>query len=207
MGTGGSRYGAGRPGWRRKCEQKNWLDIRQLHRRGRLTAGQYYSWSWSRGDEPAGSISIRTAHDYLQLIYSWTPYNSDPQSMDYQVWIERTPCNYGGTRPWFRCPRCQRQCAVIYGVASDGHFGCRHCMRLAYSSEAEGSLDRLWRKQRKLERHLIEGEITPKGMHSRTYERIIDRINCVEEQKDVCFFAQLAPFMLRTGMRPEDLFK
>ena len=195
MGTGGSRHGAGRPGWRRKCEQKNWLDIRQLHRRGRLNAGEHYSWSWKRGDEPAGSISIRTAHDYLQLIYSWTPYDGDPQSMDYQVWIDRTPCNYGGTRPWFRCPRCQRICAVIYGVASDGRFGCRHCMRLAYSSEAEDHMDRLWRKQRKLESKLIEGEIKPKGMHWGTYEKIQSRIDEVEEEKDILFTIRTARFL------------
>jgi len=192
VGTGGSRYGAGRPGWRRKCEQKNWLDIRQLHRRGRLIAGQYYSYSWTRGDEPAGSVSISTASDHLRMIYSWTPYDGDLQSMDYQVWIERTPCNYGGTRPWFRCPRCQRQCAVIYGVASDGRFGCRHCMRLAYSSEAEDHMDRLWRKQRKLETKLIEGEIKPKGMHWRTFEQLQNRIDEVEERKDLLFTIRAA---------------
>src|SRR5215469_2758284 len=37
MGTGGSRFGSGRPGWRRKCEHLLALDVRVLARRGRLT--------------------------------------------------------------------------------------------------------------------------------------------------------------------------
>lgn len=172
MGTGGSRYGAGRPGWRRKCEQLCGLDIRKLVQRGRLWPGSYFSWHWSCGDEPAGNISIRAANDNVRLIYTWTPYGSEPQSMDYPVWIERTPCRYGGSRPWFTCPRCHSRRAVLYGVASDGRFGCRRCMRLGYTSECEGILDRLHRKQRKLESRLVDDWQKPKGMRWITYDRI-----------------------------------
>jgi hypothetical protein len=201
MSRGGSRYGAGRPGWRRKCEQMNGLDIRRLHRKGRLVAGQSFWWSWSRGDEPCGSINVATSPDHLQLSYRWTPSNRDPQAMSYPVMIERTLCNYGGMRQWFRCPRCYRRCALLYGVAnSDGRFGCRICMRLAYSSEAESQLDRLWRKQRKIEAHLIAGEARPKGMHWRTYERLIERIDGIEEAKDGYFVMQLLPLLRRSGM-------
>ena len=65
-------------------------------------------------------------------------------------------------------------------------------MRLAYSSEAEDRMDRLWRKQRKLENKLIEGEIKPKAMHWRTFEQIQSRIDEVEEQKDVLFTIRAA---------------
>jgi hypothetical protein len=74
MGNGGSRYGAARPGWRRKCEHLLGLDIRVLSRRGQIPSEQhisrYFSWHWTRGDEPAGSIYIQADHDQARLIYS-----------------------------------------------------------------------------------------------------------------------------------------
>jgi len=93
---------------------------------------------------------------------------------------------------------------VLYGVSRYGNFACRVCERLAHASEAESPLDRLWRKQRKIEARLVDGEFRPTGMRERTYEALIDRINEIEEQKDVCFFAQLAPRMLRYGMQFND---
>lgn len=186
MGRGGSRYGAGRPGWRRKCEHKLGLDIRVLVRRGFIHSEPHISrsgsWQWTCNGEPSGNIGLRAEHDRVQLTYS-----ANGLPFDYPVWLERTPAHYGGTRPWFRCPRCQWRRGVIYGVASDGRFGCRRCMRLGYSSEAEDMLDRLWRKQRKLEAKLGEGYRRPKGMHQRTYERVIERIGQVEEAKEDAF--------------------
>src|SRR5215831_3574793 len=156
MGTGGSRYGAGRPGWRRKCEHLLGLDVRALARRGRLVPGMYFSWAWSRGGELSGDIRIQTGTDHVRLIYTCTPYGSDPQACDYSVRLERTPCHFGGSRPWSRCPRCWSLRAVIYGVASDGKFGCRGCMRLGYASEAESRIDRVNRKCNKLQARLGE---------------------------------------------------
>ena len=112
MGTGGSRFGAGRQGWRRKCEHLLALDVRVLARRGRLAPGMYYSWAWSRGGEPAGNIRIQTGNDHVRLIYTSTPYGSDPQARDYSVRIERTPCHFGGSRqPSVRYPDLWRRTA------------------------------------------------------------------------------------------------
>ena len=74
MGRGGWRYGAGRPGWRRKCEQSLALDIRQLHKKRLLSPGIRYSWKWTTNHgEPAGSMGV-TVHDGLVILdYQWTP--------------------------------------------------------------------------------------------------------------------------------------
>lgn len=62
--------------------------------------------------------------------------------------VTRTSCNYGGTRPWFLCPRggCGRRVAILYG-GSD--FGCRTCRRLTYPTQrippTSRSLDRAQR--------------------------------------------------------------
>jgi hypothetical protein len=76
------------------------------------------------------------------------------------------------------------------------------CERLAYASP----IDRLWRKQRKIESRLLAGEIKPKGMRWQTYNGLIGRINDTEEKRDVQFFARLATLLLRTGMCSKDLF-
>lgn len=187
MGRGGSRYRAGRSGWRRKCEHLLRLDVRVLARRGCLTPPQWFSWRWSRDGEPCGSISLRVVDDHVQFTYTRTPRDSEPKTFDYPVWLDRTPCPYGGSRPWVRCPRCHWRSAVLYGLASDGRFGCRRCMRLAYASEGESPLDRLWRKQRKLENRLGDSGERPKRMRLRTYERICAKIDDIEEAKDAAF--------------------
>jgi hypothetical protein len=200
MGTGGSRYGAGRPGWRRKCEQKLSFDIRRLQRKGCLAPGQYFSWSWSRGDEPAGSVSVTTSDQAVTLNYSWTPYGQESRNITCRLSLTRTPCHYGNTRPWFICPDCGRRCAVVYGLSRRGNFACRACQRLAYSSEAEAPMDRLWRKQSRLEARLIEDGDRPTRMHQRTFERLWERIGEIEEQRDTLFVIGAARLLGLTSL-------
>ena len=38
-------------------------------REGRLRAGQQFSWSWTSGGEPSGTINVRTEADAVVLIY------------------------------------------------------------------------------------------------------------------------------------------
>ena len=193
MGTGGSRYGAGRPGWRRKCEHLLALDVRVLARRGRLTPGMSYSWAWSRGGEPAGNVLVHTDTDHVRLIYTCTPYGSDPQACDYSVRIERTRCHFGGLRAWFRCPRCWSLRAVIYGVANDGKFGCRGCMRLGYASETESVVDRINRKLHKLQAKLGADGAKPNWMRWRTFDRICQQLDAADHDWGLMVLARLGP--------------
>ena len=62
--------------------------------------------------------------------------------------------------------------AVIYGVVSDGKFGCRICMRLGYASEKESPIDRINRKLHKLQAKVGEHGGKPKWMRWRTFDRI-----------------------------------
>lgn len=190
---GGDRYNAGRPGWRRKCEHMLSIDVRQLHRKGRLAAGQSYNWHWSRGDEPAGSMGISTFAEAIHLTYTWTPRDHAPIPITCRVHLTRMPCTYGGVRTWFLCPDCGRVCAVLYGPTRRGDFACRVCERLVYSSEAESPTDRCWRAQRKLEARLTGSGRRPAGMHRRTYKRIYERLGAIEERKD----GLLLPMLLR----------
>jgi hypothetical protein len=188
---GGHRYGAGRPGWRRKCEHMLSFDIRRLRRKGRLSAGQFYSWRWSRDDEHIGSVSVRTFADELVLSYTWTPYGHEPIPISCRVELTQTPCAYGGHRSWFLCPDCGRVCDVLYGPSRRGMFACRICLRLAYMSETESPIDRCWRSQRKLEAKLTGDGDRPKGMRRKTFERINEKWAVIEERKDDLFWPSL----------------
>jgi len=72
-------------------------------------------------------------------------------------------------------------------------------VRLAYASEAEDSVSRLWRKQCKLEAKLCEGYKRPKWMRSRTYERIFAQTDQVEESKDAMFCRGALSILKRCG--------
>lgn len=199
MGTGGSRYGAGRPGWRRKCEQSMPFDIRKVARCGRLTPGQYYSWHWSSDGERVGSVSVRTEVDRVIVSYHRTR-NGQTHPFECALLIQRSAGGYG-SRPVFTCPSCRKRCAVVY--FGGNAFACRTCLKLVYASEAEDLMGRLWRKQRKIESRLLDGDDCyqkPKGMHWRTFNRLADEIDEIEQQKDIACFSSLAPLLMRSGL-------
>ncbi len=164
-------HGSGRPGWRPVGEHMLRLDVRQLHRRDFLRPGLTFSWSWSWDDEPAGSIGISTSADAIRLMYT-----THGEQVDEIVRLDRTPCHYGGTRTWFRCPKCGRRVAVLF---AGRRFLCRHCYGIAYAVENADQLSRLLRRSSKLRKRVKASNGTaypvtlrPKGMHQRTFDRI-----------------------------------
>lgn len=203
------RWGAGRPGWKRKAEQSMAFDVRQIAKRGLLKPGAF-SWHWSSNGENVGSVGVRVTGDpeRVSLTYQWTPYNSEPRTVECSLWIMRTLCNYGGTRPWFRCPSCERRCAVVYYGAPGGRFACRHCVRVSYFSQCEDEMGRLWRRQRKVERTLTGGAgdwngwQRPKGMHQRTFDRLRNQIWELEIRRDEVFEMQATSLLGRLGLWP-----
>ncbi len=153
------------------------LDVRRLQRDGLLQPGRSYKLTWSRNGEAFAFIDIRTEWDHVRLLYRHRRPGEDWKSEDYPVTLERTSCNYGGQRPWFRCPAlaCGRRVAILY---SGGIFACRHCHRLNYESQHEQPYERaLSRCQNirvRLGGHPGIGSFPekPKWMHWRTYIRL-----------------------------------
>lgn len=84
-----------------------------------------------------------------------------------------TPCNFGGSRPWFVCPGegCGRRVAILYGP-EPGQLLCRHCRDLTYESQRTWYLGRAeWRTEMARSRLAPDGG-RPKGMHHTTYVRL-----------------------------------
>ena len=145
--------------------------MRRFQRENLLRPGVTTAWAWTDSEtgERLASIGFSVADDAVTLFYS---LNGRP--MRHTVPLERTPCHYGGSRPWFNCPRCWRRVAVLY-LRSSG-FACRHCQRVTYASQSDDAVGRAWRRQAKLEARLGEHWQRPKGMHHRTRERLLEGI-------------------------------
>src|SRR6516164_1379483 len=56
-------------GARTTCESCMLIDVRRWHRKGLLSAGQHFTNSWTFGDEPAGTIGVRTEANAVVLTY------------------------------------------------------------------------------------------------------------------------------------------
>ncbi len=203
-------YGSGRWGWSHTRETTDgllWLDVRDLARRGLFAAGPGQiatgSIAWSRRGETTDWIRVACAGD-----------EPDTVLLDYQTWrpgeawkpvrervlIERTPCRYGGSRPWFRCSRCGSRRAVLYSVG--GHFRCRACHDLAYGSTRDADHARAQRRAATLRRRLGGSESgwrsvpdKPKGMQWRTYERIAAGIRMAEHDALAAWAAHAESFI------------
>ena len=158
-------------------ESQHRIDIRWLKRKGFLRPGNMGTLSWSRGGEKTGSIAFRIEDGHMILYYRHRPHSGNWEPVEQTVSFDHTPCNYGGQRKWFLCPRCWRRVALLYGAGK--YFSCRHCYHLAYSSQQESRPDRLMRKARKIRARLGAGDdfmesilFKPKNMHQKTFDRL-----------------------------------
>jgi hypothetical protein len=171
-------------GGRTTCESCPSIDVRQWHREGRLHPGQSFSRSWTRGREPAGSVTVRVESDAVVLNYRTSSFGSnDWKSIQQRVPIRFTACHLGGVRPWFICSvysdgrYCGGRSAILYCAGE--LFACRQCYGLAYASQQQTPLHRGLHKARKIRMRLGGSAdllepfpARPKGMHRRTFQRL-----------------------------------
>lgn len=163
------------------------LDVRTLSQSLPDSEGLWRSIKWSRGGSPRGDIRARVLGELLWLSYRTRRFGGEWRDREYSVTLERTPCHYGGSRLWFRCPAqsCGRRVRILYG---GGYFLCRKCMGLSYASQREVERDRAAaRADALIDR--VRGHTgcldsfppRPKGMHSITYDRL--RMRCLADQE------------------------
>jgi galactose mutarotase-like enzyme len=156
-------------------ENYHGLDVRKLARAKCLQPGSIIQWAWFEDGKQVASISYRVSEDNIELSYSHRENQGDWTPVKQIVPLDRTPCNFGGHRYWFRCPGCHRRVAIIYVAGK--YFLCRHCYGLTHTSSQEGDLDRLMRKARKIRRRLGASKSLfdslycpkPKHMHMRSF--------------------------------------
>jgi hypothetical protein len=143
-GFGSTRWGCQRT--RETTDRFPWLDVRILARCGALTPGVWWTTNWTARGQPSGSITHHAEADALILDYRVKGLlDAEWQLVRERIPMERIPCHYGGSRPWFLCPGCGRRRAVLFSV--DGRFRCRACHDLAYSSTRQTLAERALRRK------------------------------------------------------------
>jgi len=184
-GSGSGRWF--RHSTKRIVENSNTIDIRRLHRDGLLEPGNSLSMEWSFRGKPDGEITINVEHHRMRLVYYTKREDKEWEAVDQPVNITWTPCHYGGSRPWFFCPECDRRAAVIYGAGK--YFLCRHCHTLVYQSQNSNKADRLMATARKIRRRLGADErirepivFKPKNMHQKTFDSLRHKVRRMEGQ-------------------------
>jgi len=172
-------YGSGNHGRGVTTEAVNRIDIRYMRKQGWLKPGYYGTLRWSCGGRPTGSIGYKCRENCLQLNFTSKGNNGESESIEQVIYFDRTPCNYGGERLWFLCPRCSTRVGILYGYGT--LFLCRHCYRLPYSTQIKGDMDRIIGQKHALGERIFEdyrngdGSIKKKGMHQKTFDRLYKR--------------------------------
>ena len=173
------------------------LDVRRFHQAGLLhpdglPSSPVYqcSWQYDTGEQQA-SIGVQVGRDRVTLRYRYRDSDGEWQDVTESVSLSWTSCNYGGRRPWFRCPGvtngvyCGRRVSKLY--IRQRYFVCRHCYRLVYPSQRVAVADRPMRRTQNIRMRLGgSGNLLepfprkPKGMHWQTYWRLWDKARKAE---------------------------
>lgn len=173
-------------GTRNTVESCRSIDIRRFRKAGYIPGPSAFSWAWSREGERVASINVKVKSTNLVILNfrskNWD--EDDWESIEQRVPIDWTACHMGGQRPWFLCPvyknsrYCGERVAKLYGAGK--LFACRHCYELVHQSQREESYQRALTKAQNI-RIKLGGSpgcwdpfpVKPKGMHWRTYERLV----------------------------------
>jgi len=183
------------------------IDIRWLKKNGYMIPNTKGSLSWNRRGKPSGNINYIMLEDRMVLNFKYLVNDSDWQVVQETIYFDKTRCNYGGTRQWFFCPGCGRRIAILYN--NQPLFLCRKCAHVIYGSQQESELDQLARKAKKIRHKLDIGDTDlydpdklsegtywkPKNMHWKTFKRLKQTENRIQDRIDKGFLAKYGYMM------------
>ena len=143
---GGS--GSGRWGGRPTVEGSLRLELPRLRRAGYLKAGRRVSgtWSWSRGGETTGSVSVACTVDPERASSMVIDFTHKGEPVTQNINLEAVPMRFGGWRWYARCPFSGLRCTTLV-MPNGGHrFASVKAWRLPYASQNEDAVSRAHRR-------------------------------------------------------------
>lgn len=132
----------------------------------------------------------------IRLSYTVTPPGGDARELSYRVSFDYTEPNFGGVRPWFRCPECGDRVGKLYLPPRGGRFLCRECHDLGYQS-SRSSGNELERAEQRYRKAFAKADAEsrrphpnnppyfperPKGMHHDTFEDLADDVEAARRE-------------------------
>lgn len=153
------------------------------------------SWVWTDVEtgEKTSSIGYESCttdpeNMYLRLHYTFTQTG---EKVDYKIKLVASCPNYGGKRFWFICPYKGKRVAKLYLPYGAIYFASRHAYGLKYASQSETTqgraINRMWKYKNKLGGEFFP--MKPKGMHEKTFKRILNHAYRAETKADKLFFS------------------
>lgn len=179
---------SGRYGGKIKCEQCLSIDVRRFARSSLLRDGVRFIWRWD--NDSVISVSVRNYTVVLQ-------YTVDDVPVHQTIALRTTDCQYGGNREWFVCPCCHERRAKLF--LRSKRFACRTCQRLRYHSQSLDHSNRQHHAYHKIQLKLLDGDMKPKGMHWRTFERLHERMEYIDAGISANFALTLSRLMKGRG--------
>ena len=152
------------------------IDIRRFKKVGGLRPGIRGYLHWSQHGEQTGLVGYEMGSDYMILVYRYRLHSEEWKPVKQTILLDRTSCNYGGSRTWFLCPQCGQRVAILYATGKS--FLCRHCNNLTYASQQESEKNRYMMKVKKIRQRLGADNLfqpiifKPKNMHQTTFDRL-----------------------------------
>lgn len=181
------------------------IDVGKMQHAGALEPGAAHIWSWARNGETTARISSIGREDGLALAYNWRlAGEEDWTSITQLINVAYTACRFGGSRPYFVCPRCSSRRLHLYGAGK--YFYCRDCAQLTYQSRRERVRDRMLRRAQDLRERLgasltLRSPLPPRPKHMRraTYDKLVSDIRDAE----AAVYCELAHWLGRWERRSE----
>ena len=163
------------------------IGIKDIRRSSGLKPGaRGQAWECVEG-VPVRFVLFEIKQDRLLLKYVYQSPEKEEQLVIETIWLDHTPCNFGGKRAWFKCPECDNRVAVLF--RADRRFRCRKCHKLSYQTQSWDELDRYGHKARKIRIKLggsgSLGEAFPPkpvGMHLKTYFTLMQKAVNAEQK-------------------------
>ena len=153
---------------------------RELRRKGALAPGASGTLIWKHDADVHASVEFRV--DAAGVVLSYDAHDAHTsRGIEQAVALSSVRTTFGGARLYFLCPgaECGRRVSVLY--FRRGVFRCRRCHGLAYESQREDVSRRARRRVDKFRARLglpqwrafaLPIVVKPKGMWSRTFERL-----------------------------------
>ena len=175
-----------------KVDHCRTLDINRMIETGAIKNGRSQSGTWVWTDSETGEQKASIGYHsyawdlneaYLRVHYTLT---DSGKAMDYNIPLIATKAHFGGVRFWFKCPVTGRRASKLFLPSGATFFACRQAYRLKYASQSQSYEDRVINKKWKIVRKTggYNYPVKPKGMHEKTFERILDRFWAQEELCD-----------------------
>lgn len=174
------------------------LDASQLKRMGAFAEGYDGRLTWQHADGmPGPSVRVLGGSDAIQIECVAKRPDGSWERRKEHIPLLTSYRNYGGAQTYFGCPRCATRVKRLY--IGSAKFLCRHCLGLVFTSSQERSVDRAFRRMRKLRRRVgantgLDDPIgpKPKAMHQRTFDRLFNQILDAEAEVNDSFIPVLA---------------